>query len=191
MLQDVKSWASGWLHGLLANLPIFLLLLIQTGLYAPLWTASNTDPSTLPLWLPGPAGIRLNVHPGASPSLSILLLPLTLRLPRPSPCIPSASLCVIRAASCSHTCIYRLTAGPGGLRGHQPLQGCSMAKIVLVQSRLFSPCAAFWSHLWAHGQSVRTSRSSMIHTEISTPAFSCHGFLMGHPWTSQNLREAA
>lgn len=93
---------------------------------------------------------------------------------------PFSPTLFIRAASSSHTCTHRL-AGPGGPRGHQPLRGCSMARIVLVQSRLFCPCAAIWSHLWAHSQSVRTSRSSMIHTEISTPAFSCRGFLVGHP----------
>lgn len=101
------------------------------------------------------------------------------KIPQSFPLHPFSPL-VIRAASSSHTCMHRL-AGPGGPRGHQLLQGCSMARIVLVQSSLFCPCAAIWSHLWAHSQSVRTSRSSMIHTEISTPAFSCHGFLVGHP----------
>ena len=132
---------------------------------------------------PFPSGLQvlvasdLSVCPSASPSLSILLLPHALRFPRALPCTPSAPLCISRAAPPSHTCTHRL-AGPGGPRGHQPLQGCDMARTVLGWSRLVSPRAALRSHRQACSQSVRSTGSSMIQHRDLNPCLSL-------PWVSR------
>lgn len=86
VLQDGEGWVRGWLHGLPVNLSFLLLFL--TSLHARLQTESHTAPSTQPFWPPGPGGIRLSARPGASPSLSILLLHCALGFPKCFPLHP-------------------------------------------------------------------------------------------------------
>lgn len=67
--QRLGAWLATWAPGepLLPPPPPHWL-----ACSAPDW--SHTAPNTLPLWPPGPSGIRPSVCPGASTSLSILLL---------------------------------------------------------------------------------------------------------------------
>lgn len=171
VLQDSKGWVRGWLHGLPAN--ISLLFLFQTGLHAPLQTASHSSqhPSPLSWWRQTEClswCCSISVHPPAPPCF---------KFPQSFPPHPfSPNLCQQTCPILPHLhtqtgWIWR-SQGPSALPRLWHGQDCA------GWSRLVSPCAALWSYLWACSQSVRSSGSSVVqHRDLNA--------CLSLPWVSK------